>query len=273
MDAWRLGLTAAIGLAAAGLLARVAWGVWRRGSTPALHAASEAHAVGWAMLSTMVASDGLRVALALLGDPAHVGYLFLIYVKIVAASAAFAGFGLYVLTIWAGRTRLIGLIATLAVAHAVAFLVLTTARLPFDVTVGLWATRLQLVGPGVPGVPQGVALLLFFLPTIVIALAYLMLLPRLTDRTHRVRVGLVATALIAFQAAGTVQSNPETDPDGLLVPGFTALLLVAALLSHLAYYPPLVLRRMGLRSIREENHGAPPLRPRPDAGGAGPPVP
>lgn len=264
MELWRLGVTAAIGLAAAAVLVHVAWGIQHRRCAPDFQAARDAHALGWAMLAAMVASDALRVALGLLGDPANVGYIFLVYVKIVATSAAFAGFGLYVLTIWAGRTRLVGLVAVLAILHAFAFILLTTARLPFDVVVGDWATRLRLLGPGLGWLPQGVALLLFFLPTVVIALAYLMLLPRLTDRTHRVRVGVVATAVIAFQLAGTVQSNPDTDPDSLLVPAFTALLLAAALLSHLAYYPPRPLRRrFGLRSLAEEGVAEqPPTRTR-----------
>lgn len=253
MEAWRLGITAGLGFATAALFAAVARGVARRPSEPALRVARDAHALGWAMFATMAASDALRVAAGFFGASADLGYIFFVYIKILATSAAFAGFGLYVLTLWTGRTRWVGGVAAVAVAHAFMFILMTTARLPFDVAVGLWSTRLRLFGPGLGWMPQGVGLALFFLPTVLIAVAYLGLVPRLQDRTHRLRVALVATAVTAFQLAGTVQSNPETHPDSILNPIFTAVLLLAAVLVTVAYYPPRFLRRRyKLRGLNDE---------------------
>ncbi|MFO1533023.1 MAG: hypothetical protein ABR562_04895 [Thermoplasmatota archaeon] len=99
--------------------------------------------------------------------------------------------------------------------------------------------------------PFGVAF--YFLPPIVLAIAYLALLRRMETRTQRFRVATIAVAILVFQVVATIQFNPNTPADTPLSALLPLVNLVAGLVAFWAYSPPAWLtRRFGIEPLADE---------------------
>ena len=262
MSAPGLAITAAAALVAAAAFAWVAIALSRRPASPENRAAAVAFAAWWALLAAQSATDAGRVLLGFASPPDPAPYVSLAIVKILAAGAGVGAMAYYLLRLW-GAPRWSGALAIpLGAAHGALFLYLLMRRLPATIEVRDWTTRLVLTQPSVlGGAAQAWGTALFFLPSILFALAYLALLGRVKDRTGRARLLGVAIALLVFHAAAILQYDPDRS-DTVLTPLLSAASATAAAIVLLTYWPPgWAQRRWGLEPLSPTAPSARPGRP------------
>jgi len=251
--------TAAGSLGAAILFAVLGFSLWARDYPRDLQGVGRAYALWWLMVGAMGFTDGLRILQGLAAEPSAATYLLLVRLKIVVTAVAVWGLAYYVVYLWTGRPRVKWPLAAFAAAHAVVFLVLVERRLParIDMQDGYWVPRLVLQSPATLPVLGALGALLFFLPPLILAGAYLLLWRRLHDRTQRSRVLAVSITLIVFFLAASVQFDVRTPGDSPLIPALAVVNLAAALAAFLIYHPPAWLqRRMAIQDL-ERGPGRP----------------
>jgi hypothetical protein len=258
--AWQIVFTAGASLVAAALFLMLGVALWNRSYDADVQGAGRSFASWWLMVALASSTDAARTLLALL-DPIPVGpYLALARLKMLAVAAAYWGLAYYVYFLWSGRQRYGGVLAALALLHAAVFLGLLQRQLPAVVHYesGWWAPRLQLLGPSIDSPVFAVpGSLLFFLPILVLALAYLLLLRRMPDLTTRFRVAAVTGVLILYFLVASLQYNPAFPSNTLRYPILSLLSLGAAVVAWVAYRPfAWMVRRYNLRSLRDEPHDA-----------------
>lgn len=207
-----------------------------------------AFAVAWFALAVAAWTDAARVIAATTGVLDGRVHAALMAAKILTAPIAIWGLGYYVTFLWTGRGRWSTPLALFAAAHAVVFLFLLARRLPLTVATGEWAIRTAFAqAPAAPWM-QGVGTLLFFLPPIVLAVAYLGLVLRVRSRSLRARVVAVGLAIVVYHLASALLHDPDRSAD---TPAFALLSVVsatAALLTYVVYHPPAWMqRRFGIQ--------------------------
>lgn len=238
--------TAVASLVAAGAFAVLGFSLWQREYPAAVRRPGRAYALWWLMAATMALSDGLRVLQGADGMPSVGAYLLLVRLKIVVAGVAIASLGYYVVYLWTGRDRSLVLMGALGLSHAGFFLYLLQGSLPARVAVGKWSTRLVLEGPGALPVSLGAfGAVLFFLPPLLLAVAFLALWRRLPDASQRARVMAVSLAVAVTLLVSSIQFNATTSPDSDWFLVFTLLDVLTAVVALGAYHPPAWLRRRG----------------------------
>jgi len=258
-------VTASASFVAGGCFVAVAVALRRRRYSPDLRSAGQAYVLWWWMFAFEAFNDGVRVLLGL-RDPVPVNlYVLFADLKILAAGVGIWALGRYVLFLVNGPRLAVVPLTLFAVAHALFFLWGVQAGLPAVIHIDTWSPRLVLTGPGT-GLPSLglVTLLAFFLPPILLSLAYLALIPRLETRTQRARVVAIACGILLFQVVGAIQFNPTTPANS---PLFALLPLVNAavgLVVLATYRPPAWMAR------RLRIEGLPAAAPR-TAAPTGPP--
>ena len=250
MTAAQLAVTGSAALAAAAVFAGASLALLRRPVSASNRAPALSFAAWWALLALQATTDGGRVLLGLRGAPDPTLFTTLVVLKILAAGAAVAAMTHYLLHLW-GRPRGALLLAVpLGFVHAAVFLYLFLRRFPATVEAGEWTTRLVLAGPPLLNAyAQLLGTTHFFLPSLVFALAYLVLWRRAHDRTSRARLLGIALALLVFHAAAIVQFDPDRS-DTVLTPLFSVANAFTAALVLLTYWPPRwAQRRWGLEPV------------------------
>ncbi len=245
-------ITAGASLSAAAAFAWVAWGLSRRPYPSHVRWVGLGFVTWWAMFGFEALTDGLRVLLAVGGDPDVAAYMTLARLKIVAAGIAVWGLGYYVLYLWTGSSKWAIPVGIFAALHAFYFLFAFELRDPSGVTLGDWAPRLVLAEPG--GMLLGsLGIVFFFLPPMLLAIGLLALVGRLDSRTRRFRVVSVAVVILVWHATQLVQANPATSGDSPVFAILSLANVATALLAYTTYYPPSLFRdRLGLKSLTRE---------------------
>lgn len=242
-------LTATASILCAMSFAAVAAALRRRRYSLDLREAGQAYVVWWVMFSVQAGTDAFRVLLGL-NEPVDVNlYLVLAALKIVAAGIGLWALGRYVIFLWNGKRWVSFPMMVFAGLHTALFLWLLYRGLPADVTVGVWSPRLVLSGTSLPEGVGTLARLSFFLPTVLLAGAYLALRSRMESPAQKVRVTSIAIAILVFQAVAAVQFNPATSAD---TPIFALLALVNAAVGLFIYAtydpPPWMAKRLRMES-------------------------
>jgi len=247
-------LTAAASFVAAACFGAVALALRRRRYSPELREAGQAYVLWWAMFCVQAVTDALRMLMGAV-EPVDVQvYLALAALKIVAAGVGIWALARYVLFLWSGSRWLSIPLMAFAASHAGLFLWLLYRGLPATIEVGVWAPRLVLSGASpLPGGIGPLVLVFFFVPPILLALAYFALRPRMETRTQKVRVTAIALALLVFQVVATIQFNPSTSAD---TPIFALLALINAAVGLFIYAtynpPPWMTRVFGIEGLAKE---------------------
>lgn len=254
MVAWGLAASATLAMAAAGFYLALGLHILRRPVEAEFAWANAAFGSGWVGLGAMVATDGARLLTGMTGAPDPALYLTLVELKIIATAFAITSFLTYVLFLYTGRAAA-ALVPSLilGLAYTFFFLAITLARLPLEIHVGTWATRLQLQpGSSVPG-GDAVGIVLFFLPLLATTFLYLLLWRRVPTRTQHWRIIAVGVSLVVFQLAASIQSNPAVSPDSLLLPFALSVMLATGVFSFWSFRPPGWLRsRFGIHDLDRE---------------------
>lgn len=242
-------LTAAASFFAAACFGSVALALRRRRYSAELQEAGQAFVLWWAMFTLQAVTDGLRTLMGAV-EPVDVDvYIGLAALKIVAAGVGIWALARYVLFLWSGKRWISIPLMVFAGAHAALFLWLLYRGLPATVEADVWAPRLVLSGasPLPPGIGP-LVLAFFFVPPIVLALAYMALRPRMETRTQKVRVTSIACAILVFQVVATLQFNPATPADTPVFAILALLNAVVGLFIYATYNPP----RWMARTLRIE---------------------
>lgn len=122
------------------------------------------------------------------------------------------------------------------------------------VTEGAFGTRIEYAPAPDPRLLSAIFVAIG-VPQIVGSLAYLALLPRLTDRTARYRVGLMALALAAWFAGSFAAAGPDVDSPIVLARPLLGLVAAASVVA--AYAPPSwVRRRFGVHGLETQGDAA-----------------
>lgn len=244
-------VTGIASLVAAACFLSVGVALRRRRYSEELRHAGQAYVVWWFAFAFVALDDAARILLGLATPPPTDAYLFLAELKIAANGVAIWALGRYVLYLRNGRGWYSLPIAAFATLHSLFFIWGVEAGRPAEIAVDTWSPRLVLHGPGT-GLPGAgpLTLILYFLPTIVLCLAYLTLARRMETRTQRARVVAIALGIVVFQVVQTIQFNPQTPADS---PLFAVLPLVSAAMALVVlatYRPPAwVTRRFGIEPL------------------------
>lgn len=216
--------TAAGSVAAAVLFAMAGTRFLRRDFSAGTRAAGIAFGAWWLLLAAILADDALRVLLGLSGAPSVTAYLLLVYLKMALMVAAVVALGSYVGFLWTGRLWPAVPIAAAALGHGLFFANGLAVRLPAEVDVAFYSTRIVLQ-PLDGTVPAPLGAFVFFAPGLLLALAYGLLMLRV-DRPSRRRAVAVLASLVVVFLVGSIQFNPLTPGDSpifVVLVGLTVL--------------------------------------------------
>lgn len=196
-------LVAAAGLALAVslLYLRVGQLVLRRArdeSTPGL----ASFALFWAGVGAYGLADSLWTLASVATTPPLALGVTVLHVKLLGGAAGFFGLVNYLLLIYAGKRRLVPLVAALYVVVYAALVYWYAWRDPVGQHLGRWGASLDYANDN-PLAWRGVVLMLF-VPPILATLAYALLLRVATDPLQRLRVALVSMSLLVFFAGLTM---------------------------------------------------------------------
>ncbi len=212
------------------------------------HMALVAYGIGWAGLAAMVATDAGKFAVGLLPDPDGTLYTVMVWLKIVSNGLMLAGFVAYVAYLATGRRGLMLLGPLVGIVHSTYWLVNTNEALPGAVHVGSFATRMEY--SNAPEGLAGIGFIMFFVPSIACAAAYMLVGRGVDDEGKKRRHRMVSLSLFVFLATAIVQGNPDVSPDSVLLPAGMAIAALAGYVSWRTFNPT---RRM------QETHGLQPF--------------
>ena len=247
-------VTGASSLVAAACFLLVGVALRRRRYSAELRHAGQAYVLWWFTFAFVAMDDAARILLGLADPPPADLYGFLAELKIAANGVAIWALGRYVLFLRNGRGWYSLPIAVFAIVHSLFFVWGVEAGRPAEIAVDTWSPRLVLHGPGT-GLPGAgpLTLIMYFLPTILLCLAYLVLARRMETRTQRARVVAIALGVVVFQVVQTIQFNLQTPADS---PLFAILPLVSAAMALVVlatYRPPAWLtRRFGIEGLARD---------------------
>lgn len=249
---------AGVDAAAGAVFVFVAWRLARRPVSRGASRPARMFALWWAALGAYTFT-GAALNLAGWAGATDLGaFVAARAATLVLACAAFAGLMHYLVFLYTGRDALRPIAASYGALCAATIAIVLASR-PVGVDVQAWRT--DLVYAGAVSTAVLVASLVVFLgPPIACLLAYLRLLPRLTEPAQRWRVGVVAPAMLVW-LVGTFLARAAQD--GWLQLWLRPVLgLAVAAVVLLAYAPPAALRaRLGLAPPVEEVRAAPPPPP------------
>jgi hypothetical protein len=220
------------------LFALVAILAGRREYSPDTRAAGVAFTLAWASLAAKALFDASRTLAPALPVDDLLVWLTATRLLIIATAIMIWGFGYYVGFLWSGRARFSIPLGAFAAFHALFFLYFIERTQHLAVITGTWSVRIQAYELTIPEYMPILILVLFFVPILAIAGAYLTLSLRLPNRLQRLRAASIAVAIITYQGSGIYLAAPQADPSSLLNPILVAINAMAAAIAYTAYKNP-----------------------------------
>lgn len=232
----------AVDAAAAAAYGVVAWRLARRRPLDAGDAlAMRCFALWWSALAANLALVAPVYFLAAFGGLGLPIQLASSVVQRVLLALSLVGLMAYLLYLLTGRAR-IAVLAAVYTAYVGLLLASLVYQQPRGVEALAWRTDLAYARQA-PLWSELASFFLIVLPPVASSVAYLRLLPRMSDRTQRYRTAMVSAALLVWWTVAVVAGQPTLLDVGALQIVARLLSVVAAMAVLSAFTPPAWVRR------------------------------
>jgi hypothetical protein len=205
----------------------------------------------WVALGGSAILSGVLSLDAVFQTPSLALVVTFLYLEVLVVCAALWGLLCYLAYLYTGRPWIVPLSILYAVEYGLLVFYVTAGR-PDGVSVSLGSVS-PTYGVAVTGALEAAPILILVFPEFIGALLYFRLYFRSHDRTVRYRIGLVSGGLIAYFLFDFFDLGP------LVLGGLAGvvlgrlLILLAAVIVLLAYFPPQAIRtRLGVDNITGE---------------------
>lgn len=251
MADWRLVASAGSSLLIAAIYAYVGLRIAARKSTGAPRSALRRFGAFWLGLATHSAISATLTATFLVGGPDPLLVATFTYAAAVAIGAMFWGLMSYLLYLYVGKPMTLRLVTVAYAAQLVPLIAAVFMLKPIGAHMAGWIPIIDYANPSGSAL-DGVVTIIFLLPVLFAAGAYLTLFRHVRDAPSRWRLGLIGGSITLWLLVTLLARAFELGGDGGAIFG-RALAIAAASAVLLAYEPPgWAQRRFGAMRVGHE---------------------